>query len=186
MTGSPFTLIAGQSKRVSFTSVNGGPVKIQSNQNIVASERVIYKVNNVNTSYSEMMALPNTQLGATSWLPWYNNVGLNTQLRIANVGDTDGTVHVLIGGKERAGSPFPLAKGASAIKSFPGLNSGPVQVTSDVDIVVAERVIYKGAGNIPASFSEMMGLPAGQLDTTYWFPLYNNVDLSTQLRFGAP
>jgi len=39
---------------------------------------------------------------------------------------------------------------------------------------------------INASFSEMMGLPANQLDTTYWLPWYNNVDLITQLRFGVP
>jgi hypothetical protein len=28
-----------------------------------------------------MMALPNSQLNATYWLPWYNNVDLDTQLR---------------------------------------------------------------------------------------------------------
>jgi hypothetical protein len=38
-------------------------------------------VNGVNTSFSEMMALPNTQLDTTYWLPWYNNVDLDTQLR---------------------------------------------------------------------------------------------------------
>jgi hypothetical protein len=32
----------------------------------------------------------------------------------------------------------------------------------------------------------MMGLPEGVLDITYWFPWYNNKDLSTQLRFGRP
>ena len=47
-----------------------------------------------------------------------------------------------------------------------------------------ERVIYKVNG-IPTSFYEMMGLPNGQLDTTYWLPWYNNVDLDTQLRFGV-
>jgi hypothetical protein len=48
---------------------------------IVAAERVIYKVNNLNTSFSEMMALPNSQLDTTYWLPWYNNKDLDTQLR---------------------------------------------------------------------------------------------------------
>ena len=32
-----------------------------------------------------MMALPNSQLDTTYWLPWYNNVDLDTQLRFANV-----------------------------------------------------------------------------------------------------
>jgi hypothetical protein len=56
---------------------------------------------------------------------------------------------------------------------------------STQNIVVAERVIYKVNG-VPTSFSEMMGLPANQLDTTYWLPWYNNIDLNTQLRFGVP
>jgi hypothetical protein len=40
--------------------------------------------------------------------------------------------------------------------------------------------------NLNTSFSEMMALPNSQLDTTYWLPWYNNVDLDTQLRFGVP
>jgi hypothetical protein len=32
----------------------------------------------------------------------------------------------------------------------------------------------------------MMALPNPLLDTIYWFPWYNNVDLDTQLRFGVP
>src|SRR5437667_47828 len=62
---SGITLLAGASTRVSYTGVNDGPVKIVSDQNIVASERVIYKVNGINTSFSEMMALPNSQLNTT-------------------------------------------------------------------------------------------------------------------------
>jgi len=69
--------------------------------------------------------------------------------------------------------------------SCTGVNSGPVQIVSDVNIVAAERVIYKISGT-PTSFSEMMGLPNNLLNTTYWMPWYNNVDLDTQLRFGVP
>jgi len=29
-------------------------------------------------------------------------------------------------------------------------------------------------------------LPNSQLDSTYWLPWYNNIDLDTQLRFGVP
>jgi len=82
MTGSPFTLAPGESTRQSF-AVNNGPVQIVSDQNIVAAERVIYKVNNVNTSFSEMMALSNSQLDTIYWLAWYNNIDLDTQLRLA-------------------------------------------------------------------------------------------------------
>jgi hypothetical protein len=184
--GSPFDLAAGASTRKSFPGINNGPVKIVSNRNIIAAQRVIYKVNNVNTSFSEMLALPNHQLASEYWLPWYNNAGdLDTQLRIANVSDGPANVHLYIGGKEMNGSPFPLAAGASTRLSFPNINSGPVQVFSDQDTVVAERLIYKANG-IRTSFSEMMGMPSGQYNTTSWLPWYNNLDLDTQLRFGVP
>jgi len=93
-------------------------------------------------------------------------------------------VHVLIGGQEVLGSPFTLKPGESTRQSI-AANSGPVKIESNVPIVVAERVIYK-IDNIPTSFSEMMALPSNQLNTTYWLPWYNNVDLDTQLRFAAP
>jgi hypothetical protein len=177
-----FNLAAGASTRLSY-ALNNGPVKIQSTQDIVAAERVIYNVNNVNTSFTEMMALPNQQLDNTYWLPWYNNVDLDTQLRIANVSGSSATVTVTIGGVPRPS--FNLATGASTRLSFASINNGPVKIVSTQNIVVAERVIYK-VNTVNTSFSEMMGLPNSRLDTTYWFPWYNNVDLDTQLRFGVP
>jgi hypothetical protein len=131
------------------------------------------------------MGLPNHQLDTTYWLPWYNNVGQDTQLNFANARNRRATVHVYIGGKEMAGSPFTLKSGASTRKSFAGVNSGPVKIVSNVYIVASEQVIYKVNG-INTSFSEMMGLPNHQLDTTYWLPWYNNVGLDTQLRIAAP
>ena len=183
--GSPFSLAPNARTRKSFTGINGGPVKIISNQNIVAAERVIYRVNGVNTSFSEMMALPDSQLNATYWLPWYNNKSMDTQLRFANVSNQQASVHVYIGGQEMPGSPFTLPPGASMRQSFAGISTGPVKIVSNANIVAAERIIYKVNGT-PTSFSEMMGLPDNQLSTTYWLPWYNNVDLKTELRFGVP
>jgi hypothetical protein len=184
-TPTPIILAPGASTRKSFKGVNSGPVKIVSTQNIVAAERVIYKVNNVNTSFSEMMALPNGRLDKTYWLPWYNNKDLDTQLRFANATTSPATVRIYIGGDEMIGSPFTLGPGVSTRQSFLGIDRGPVKVVSNVNIVVAERLIYK-TNNVNTSFSEMMALPNGLLDSTYWFPWYNNVDLDTQLRFGVP
>ena len=132
-----------------------------------------------------MMPLPNIQLNTTYWLPWYNNVDLDTQLRFANVSGSTATVHVYIGGVEMTGSPFTLAPAASTRQSFTGVNNGPVQIVSNIPIVAAERVIYK-VNAVNTSFSEMMGLPDNSLDTMYWLPWYNNVDLDIQLRFGIP
>jgi hypothetical protein len=184
MLGSPFVLEPGASTRQSFAGINGGPVKIESDVPIVAAERVIYKVNQVNTSFSELLALPNSQLDTTYWLPWYNNVDLDTQLRIGNVSGSTATVHIFIGGAEMTpASGIVLLTGESTRVSYIGANNGPVQIVSDVPVVAAERVIYKVNGK-NTSFSEMMALSQSQLDTTYWLPWYNNVDLDTQLRFG--
>jgi hypothetical protein len=183
MEGSPFHLEAGASTRLSFPDIDDGPVQIVSDQAIVAAERVIYRVNGIYTSFSEMMALPNSQLDTTYWLPWYNNIGLDTQLRIANVSNSPATVHVSIGGTEMQDSPFTLEAGESTRKSFSGIDDGPVEIASDQDIVAAERVIYRVSG-LPTSFTEMMALPDKSLATTSWLPWYNNIGLDTQLRFA--
>jgi hypothetical protein len=183
MTGSPFSLAPGASARKSFPGINNGPVKIVSTQNIVVAERIIYKVNGIPASFSEMIGLPDSQLNTTYWFPWYNNVDLNTQLRIGNASSSTATVRVYIGGVEMVGSPFTLLPNRSKRISFAGVNTGPVKIVSTQNIVAAERVIYEMYGaNI--SFSETMGLPDGQLSTTYWLPWYDNVDLDSQLRIG--
>ena len=89
-------------------------------------------------------------------MPWYNNVDLDTQLRFGNVSNSPATVHVWIGGQEKtsgctttpANVPYPyvLAVGASLRVSCPNVNSGPVQIVSNVNIVAAERVIYNVNG----------------------------------------
>ena len=183
MPGSPFTLEPGTSTRMSFAGINSGPVRIESDVNIVSTMRVIYKVNGRPVSFSETMALPDLQLDTTYLFAWYNNVDLDTQLRIGNASGSTATVHVSIAGQEMPGSPFTLESGTSLRTSFPGINAGPAMIESDVPIVAAERVIYK-INRIPTSFSEMLGLPQSQLDTTYWLPWFNNVDLDTQVRFG--
>jgi carbon monoxide dehydrogenase subunit G len=185
VTGSPFKVAAGVSIRKNFANIDRGPVMIESDQDIVAAERVIYKVNGIDTSFSEMMALPASQLDTTYWLPWYNSKTLDTQLRIANVSATEANVHVRIRGMEVAGSPFTIPAGASVRKTFPNIDKGPVSIESDQDIVAAERVIYEVNG-VNTSFTEMMGLPNGLLDTMYWLPWYNSQTLDTQLRFGVP
>ena len=75
----------GQAIRVQYPGMNNGPLRVSSNNgvSVMAAERVIYKVNNVNTSFSEMMALPNVQLNPIFWLPLYNNVDLDSQVRFA-------------------------------------------------------------------------------------------------------
>ena len=93
-------------------------------------------------------------------------------------------MHIFVGGQEM-GTGFSLQPNESTRRSFPSINGGSVQIVSDQPIVATERMIYK-VGNVNTSFSEMMGLPNSHLDTNYWLPWYNNIDLDTQLRFGVP
>jgi hypothetical protein len=153
---------------------------------IVAAGRVFYKAaSGALISYSETMALPEKLLHTVYWFPWYNSKNMDTQLRVANISPGEATVHVTIGGVEVTGSPFTIPVGGSVRKTFYNVDKGPVKVESNVDIVAAERVIYK-LNNVPSSFSELMGLPGDLLDTTYWLPWYNSKTMDTQLRFGVP
>lgn len=187
-------LADGASTRVSFGALNTGPVEVYTENvldSIVASMRVIYKVNGQPTSFSEMMGLPDRNLNTDYWFPWYNNVDLDTQLRIGNVSGAPASVHVLIGGVEVTGSPFALTAsgaGQSMRLSFDGVNSGQMELYSGLGewIVASLRVIHHDGNGTPTSFSEMMGLPSHLLDSTYWFPWYNNIDLDSQLRFSVP
>jgi tartrate-resistant acid phosphatase type 5 len=183
----PITVPAGQSVRVSYPGINSGPVQVQSSGGvpIIVAERDAWLINGVVRSISEMMGLPANQLTDTYYFPWYNNVTMDTQLRFANLGDTNTDITVTIAGV--AHPPITMAAGTSTRISYPGINNGPVKVQSSggVPIIVAERDAWLLNG-IVRSFSEMMGLPGHQLTDTYYFPWYNNVTMDTQLRFAVP
>ena len=117
--------------------------------------------------------------------PAYNNVTLDEQVRFGNVDTVDTTVEVRIGGALQGS--YLLHPSESTRVNYAGLNSGPVVVQGSpgVKIVAAERDSWWD-GTKWTSFSQMMGLPGGQLSTAYMFPAYNNVSLDEQLRFGVP
>ncbi len=147
---SPYTLGLGASLRVSCPGVNGGPAVVQSTGgNIVAALRVIPNV--YNGSFSEIMGLPQSQVGTTYLFPWYNNASLNTQLRIGNVSGSTASVRLYIGVNEMTSGcttipsklyPYTLAAGTAVRVSCPGVNRGPVRVVGTGNIVASERVAY--------------------------------------------
>jgi hypothetical protein len=184
MGGGPFPLAPGTVVFKAYPGIDRGPVRIVSTANIVVSERVFYKVNGVNASFSELMALPENRLNKVYWLPWYNNTAMTTQLQISNVSSFTATIRVSIGGQLMPGSPFTLARGRSIRLAYPGVDRGPVRILSNVKILASERVIFRANG-LPVSFSEMMALPANQLDTIYWLPVYTkNANVNTQLQLA--
>ena len=183
-------LAPNTSCRVGFASVNTGPVRVASSGGvpIVASMRILFPKSGVApfTGFSEVMGLPQSQLGATYHFPWHNNATLDTQLRVANLSAMPASVQVFIGGQEVAGSPFTLAAGASTSKNFAGINKGPVKVVSNRVILASLRFLFPKNSNTPTFVSEVMGLPQSRLTTSYYFPWFDNVSLDAQLRVGVP
>jgi hypothetical protein len=162
----------------------GGPVHIvgTGGVNILAGMRVIY---GGNKSFDELMAYPTAQLGTEYWFPFYNhnNVNLDTQVRVANTSSTDSApVEIYIG--DTLMDTTTIAPLSVYLKSFPGVNGGPVRVVSTsvapvIPIVASLRLLYNNK-----TFSELMGVPTSQLSNDYWLPYYANISgTDTQLRF---
>ena len=180
-----YTLAANKAVRVNYAGLDSGPVVVQgtSGVHIIAAVRDAWKVNGSGFSSAQLMGLPAGQLSDTYVFPAYNNVTLNEQLRIGNVDSVPSTVMVTIGGVVRG--TYTLAANGAVRVNYAGLDSGPVivQGTSGVHIIAAMRDAWSANG-VTTSFSQLMGLPAGQLSDTYELPAYNNVTLNEQLRIG--
>jgi hypothetical protein len=168
-----YTLAAGGATRKNYTGRNSGPLRVTSSaSNILATTRVLYNKN----SYSELMGLPVEQLAKEYLFPYYNNVAMNSQLRVSNVGGADTTITVYLGTSPI--DSYPLSAGGSTRKNYTGRNSGPLRVTSSAsDILTTVRVLYDNN-----SYSELMGFPTGQLSQSYWYPVYDHMTLDSQLR----
>jgi len=178
---------SGNSTRPSYTGVNSGPVKIvnTTGDSMIATERLAWKVNGTYLSYAEMMGLPASQVTNHYIFPWYNNGTMNTELRVGNIGTANTTITVKIAGA--VVETFHLNQNESARKYYPGVNNGPMEVSSsgNVDIITTHRFAWY-ANNMYTSITEMLGLPFGQLTDAYVFSWYNNGTMDTQLRFGMP
>jgi len=168
-----YTLAAGGATRKNYKDRNSGPLRVTSSTtDILATIRVVYNT----YSYSELMGYPANKLTTEYLFPYYNNVAMNSQLRVSNVGGAPTTITVWLGTNEI--DSYPLADGGATRKNYTGRNSGPLRVTSSAsDILATIRVVYNNY-----SFSELMGFPADQLAQEYRYPLYDNVSLNSQLR----
>jgi outer membrane protein assembly factor BamB len=168
-----YTLAAGGASRKNYTGKNSGPLRVTSSaSNILATTRVLYNSN----SYSELMGLPAEQLAKEYLFPYYNNVAMDSQLRVSNVGGSDTTITVYLGTTQI--DSYTLKAGGATRKNYTGRNSGPLRVTSSAsNILTTIRVLYGGS-----SYSELMGFPTGHLEQEYWYPVYDDVSVDSQLR----
>ena len=182
-----YTLQPSEAVRVNYAGVDSGPVVVQGTAgvNIISSIREAWAVNGVTTSFFQMMGLPAGQLSNKYVFPAYDNVTLNDQLRIGNVDSVPTTVTVTIGGVQQG--TYTLQPSEAVRINYAGVDGGPVVVqgTPNVKIISSIREAW-AANGVTTSFTQLMGLPSGQLSATYLFPAYNNVTLNEQLRIGMP
>ena len=183
--------VAAHSERRESLAVSRGPVIIESldpAKKIIAAIRLQSYANNTLYSFAETLGIPVEQLSNTYYFPTYNNIWtpLNSQLRFANINDTDLEVKVTIG---TSSWTYPVAA-HSERREYLAVSGGPVIIESldPAKKIIAAIRLQSFANNSLYSFAETLGIPVEQLSDTYYFPTYNNTwaPLNSQLRFGMP
>jgi hypothetical protein len=144
------SLAPGAQSYVSFPSGSiGGPVTVNSNVAVLATQRVQYY-----STFNEVASESAAQAQTTSHLMWFDKatVGMFTDnIHILNRSGSTATVQITVPGA----SPLNLtvASGAETYTSFPaGTIGGPVTVTSNVPVIAAQRVqYYQSFNEVPAA-----------------------------------
>jgi spore germination protein YaaH len=159
-----FPLQAREETYVTFPhGTIGGPVKITSDQPVLATQRVQF-----NQSFNEVVARSAAQATTSSYFNWFDRATpgmMADNIHILNPGATAANVTVSLAGS----SPvvFALQAGQETYVSFPfGRIGGPVTVTSNQPVLASQRVQYY------SSFNETASESAGQaLASSYvmWF-----------------
>jgi hypothetical protein len=159
--------------------ITGGPVRVKSTNgvNIFTSQRAAY-----GASFNELMGFPAGQLTTDYWFTYYDDVSMATWLMIGNPDPSlSAHVEVYLGNGSSPIRTYDIPHGQSVLPRL-GIAGGPLRVksTNGVNIFTSQRAAYG------ASFNELMGFPAGQLTTDYWFPYYDDVNMATWLMIGNP
>jgi hypothetical protein len=171
----------------SYPNLMSGPVQVRSTNGlpIFASQR---SMASMNTSFNEVMGLPTSKFDTDFWFPWYDQRSAHVFTWIL-VGNPDpvqtATVDIYIGGVKQTGSPYSIPPGGNITPTYPGLLGGPVRVvstTGSLPIFASERTVVNG------SFHEVLGVPAHDFTTEYWFPWYDqkSANVYTWIMVGNP
>jgi hypothetical protein len=164
MPGAPtlnVSLAAGAETHVTFGRGHiGGPVVVNSDQPVLASQRVQYY-----QSFNEVWAMTAAQASTDSYIQWFDRVTagmVGDNIHVLNPGSTTATVTVTLAG----GSPivFDLPAGTEQHVTWPaGRMGGPVHVSSTQPVLASQRVQYY------KSFNEVIAESPGLAVTTGYF-----------------
>jgi hypothetical protein len=170
---------------MNYAETLNGPVRVISAnaQPIFTSQRAIF-----GNSFNEVMGYPADQLTTEYWFPYYDMVYMSTWILVGNPSASQTAyVDIYIGAEKHS---YSIAPNGRILPTFPGKADGPVRVVSTtgpgtpsaLPIFTSERSSYF------SSFNEVMGSPADQFTTDYWFPWYQNNTggMNTWILVGNP
>ena len=192
--GVPYDIPPSGNVTPMFKGELNGPVRVVSVTglntpspiDIFTSERSTY-----GDSFNEVMGIPLDQFTTEYWFPWvdqFNTNNMKTWVLVGNPSSSQAAyVDIYIGGVKQPGSPFTVPAHGNITPTF-ATSNGPVRVVSvtglntpsPIDIFASERTLYG------SSFNEMMGYPADQLTTEYWFTWYDSVYMTTDIYVSKP
>jgi hypothetical protein len=150
---------------------------------IFTSERSVF----AGVSFNETMGYPANRLATEYWFPWYDKKTMITRVLIGNPNQTEtAKVELYIAGVKK--DTFDILPNKNVTPGYDGLVGGPVRVLSipnanniTVPVFTSERSVFAGT-----SFEEVMGYPADQLTTEYWFTWYDKKSMVTRVLIGNP
>src|SRR5262249_17319593 len=129
----------------------GGPVKMTSDQPVLASQRVQYF-----QSFNEVLAQAPSAARTTLYFTWFDRISSpgfqGANVHVINPASLPANVNVAIPGQPGCGPSAPNGGGGDAIFTCPSGFGGPVKTTSDQPVLVSQRVQYF------QSFNEVLGL----------------------------
>jgi hypothetical protein len=153
---------AGQSGKISFPGVIGGPLKLVSDIPVFASQRVIGW-----NDFDEIIGLPTWYTFSEFWFNWYDMQGASWDaIHMLNPGTSTATVNIYVGGDLQA--TLNLGPGAADYRTFLGLVGGPVRIVSTQPIWVTQRIIGWGG------WKEVFGVPVELMSTKWYFTWYDS------------
>ncbi len=181
--GGPVGVAKGSTAPQYYGGRMDGPVKVTAREaNALISERSLF-----GNSFEEVWATPYEDLDSHYYWPVYDGVGaagMRSWVLVANPPDNPGAieVEVRVHVPSQADRVFTttLQPGQSATPEFPGVQGGPVEVTSwrsggsknnpadAARVITSERVLYNGA------FNEMPGIPEWSLSPAWLWTWYDN------------
>ena len=165
-----------------FPGVQTGPVQVVSTTGapIFTSQRSLY---GPYSTFNEVMGYPNNQLWTKYWFTWYDDLAQQTWILVGNP-STSQTAHVTIkiAGVTMGPGIYDVPPNGRILPHYPGVQNGPVEISSDISVFASQRSIYGAASN----FLEILGFPNNQLTTKYWFTWYDHLAQQTWVLIGAP